>query len=93
MRIDSDLYAGVKISPYYDSMIAKVIVLGENRHEAIEKLKRLLSEMVISGIKTNQNFYLTILEDQGFLDGTFNTDYLERVLLPEWKRGNTDETV
>lgn len=93
MRIDSDLYAGVKISPYYDSMIAKVIVLGENRHEAIEKLKRLLSEMVISGIKTNQNFYLTILEDQGFLDGTFNTDYLECVLLPEWKRGNADETV
>ncbi len=92
MRIDSDLYAGAKISPYYDSMIAKVIVLGENRHEAIEKLKRLLSEMVISG-KTNQNFYLTILEDQGFLDATFNTDYLERVLLPEWKRGNADETV
>ncbi len=93
MRIDSDLYAGAKISPYYDSMIAKVIVLGENRHEAIEKLKRLLSEMVISGIKTNQNFYLTILEDQGFLDATFNTDYLERVLLPEWKRENADETV
>lgn len=93
MRIDSDLYAGAKISPYYDSMIAKVIVLGENRHEAIEKLKRLLSEMVISGIKTNHNFYLTILEDQGFLDATFNTDYLERVLLPEWKRGNADETV
>lgn len=93
MRIDSDLYAGAKISPYYDSMIAKVIVLGENRHEAIEKLKRLLSEMVISGIKTNQNFYLTILEDRGFLDATFNTDYLERVLLPEWKRGNADETV
>lgn len=93
MRIDSDLYAGAKISPYYDSMIAKVIALGENRHEAIEKLKRLLSEMVISGIKTNQNFYLTILEDQGFLDATFNTDYLERVLLPEWKRGNADETV
>ncbi len=93
MRIDSDLYTGAKISPYYDSMIAKVIVLGENRHEAIEKLKRLLSEMVISGIKTNQNFYLTILEDQGFLDATFNTDYLERVLLPEWKRGNADETV
>lgn len=93
MRIDSDLYAGAKISPYYDSMIAKVIVLGENRHEAIEKLKRLLSEMVISGIKTNQNFYLTILEDQGFLDATFNTDYLESVLLPEWKRGNADESV
>ncbi len=36
---------------------------------------------------------LTILEDQGFLDATFNTDYLERVLLPEWKRGNADETV
>ena len=93
MRIDSDLYAGVKISPYYDSMIAKVIVLGENRHEAIEKLKRLLEEMVISGIKTNQNFYLTILEDQKFLEGTFTTDYLERVLLPKWKKERSNETI
>lgn len=93
MRIDSDMYAGVKISPYYDSMIAKVIVLGENRHEAIEKLKRLLEEMVISGIKTNQNFYLTILEDQKFLEGTFTTDYLERVLLPKWKKERSNETI
>ena len=56
MRIDSDLYAGWEITPFYDSMIAKVISLGQDRHEAIEKVKRLLSEMLITGVKTNQSF-------------------------------------
>lgn len=87
MRIDSDLYPGVKILPYYDSMIAKVIVLGESRHEAIEKLRRLLKEMVISGVKTNQYFYLSVLDDPKFLAGTFNTDHVEKKLLSKWKRG------
>ena len=69
MRIDSDLYAGWEITPFYDSMIAKVISLGQDRHEAIEKVKRLLSEMLITGVKTNQSFYLDILKDKNFLDG------------------------
>lgn len=87
MRIDSDLYPGLKISPFYDSMIAKVIVLGKDRFEALEKLKRALNELVIKGLTTNQALYLQILQDQKFLTGTFQTDYLEKVLLPRWQAG------
>lgn len=86
MRIDSALYAGSKISPFYDSMIAKVIALGENRTAAIQKLKRLLNEMIINGIQTNQDFHLALLNDQTFIDGNFTTDYLEKEFLPRWKR-------
>ena len=56
MRIDTALYQGATVTPFYDSMIAKVIALGHNREEAIEKIKRLLNEMVIVGINTNQTF-------------------------------------
>ncbi|SEM53896.1 acetyl-CoA carboxylase, biotin carboxylase subunit [Ligilactobacillus sp. WC1T17] len=93
MRIDSDLYAGTNISPYYDSMIAKVIALGHDRHEAIEKVKRLLSEMIISGITINKDFHLALLEDPEFLSGKTTTDYLERVFLPKWKRSEPNATV
>ena len=93
MRIDTDLYAGVKISPFYDSMIAKVIALGEDRHEAIEKVKRLLNEMVILGIKTNQEFHLGLLEDPAFLESTVTTDYLEKTFLPSWRRREKDATI
>ena len=62
MRIDSDLYAGWEITPFYDSMIAKVISLGQDRHEAIQKVKRLLSEMLITGEKTNKYVYLDIIK-------------------------------
>ncbi|ETA73219.1 acetyl-CoA carboxylase biotin carboxylase subunit [Ligilactobacillus equi] len=92
MRIDSDLYAGVKISPFYDSMVAKVIALGHDRHEAVEKVKRLLEEMVIMGITTNQSFYHDILNDDGFISGEVTTDYLEKIFLPKWK-GIEDATV
>ena len=93
MRIDSDLYAGTEISPYYDSMIAKVIALGHDRHEAVEKVKRLLSEMIISGITINRDFHLAILEDPEFLSGKTTTDYLERIFLPKWKRSEKNATV
>lgn len=86
MRIDSDLYVGAKISPYYDSMIAKVIVLGKDRAEALEKLKRALDELVISGVKTNQAFHKALLEDATFLAGKAKTDQVEKVLLPRFKK-------
>lgn len=93
MRIDSDLYAGWEITPFYDSMIAKVISLGQNRHEAIEKVKRLLSEMLITGVKTNQSFYLDILKDKNFLDGKVTTEYLEQNFLPKWKEEHKDAAI
>lgn len=93
MRIDSDLYAGWEITPFYDSMIAKVISLGQDRHEAIEKVKRLLSEMLIIGVKTNQSFYLDILKDKNFLDGKVTTEYLEQNFLPKWKEEHKDAAI
>ena len=93
MRIDTDLYAGVSIPPYYDSMIAKVIALGQDRHEAVEKVKRLLDEMVILGITTNQAFHLDLLEDPEFLKGSVTTDYLEKVFLPKWRRREDNATI
>lgn len=93
MRIDSDLYAGWEITPFYDSMIAKVISLGQDRHEAIEKVKRLLSEMLITGVKINQSFYLDILKDKNFLDGKVTTEYLEQNFLPKWKEEHKDAAI
>lgn len=85
MRIDTALYPQAKVTPYYDSMIAKVIALGKNRQESIEKLKRLLSEMIITGIKTNQSFHLALLNDPGFIKGQATTNYLEQSFMPVWK--------
>ncbi|WP_367342641.1 acetyl-CoA carboxylase biotin carboxylase subunit [Limosilactobacillus sp.] len=87
MRIDTALYPGTKVTPFYDSMIAKVIAHGHDRTEAIQKLKRLLNEMVIVGIQTNQNFHLAILNDPEFLSGRFTTAYLEHSFLPRWRKG------
>ena len=74
-------------------MIAKVISLGQDRHEAIEKVKRLLSEMLITGVKTNQSFYLDILKDKNFLDGKVTTEYLEQNFLPKWKEEHKDAAI
>ncbi|MDM8266430.1 acetyl-CoA carboxylase biotin carboxylase subunit [Limosilactobacillus pontis] len=87
MRIDTALYPGTTVTPFYDSMIAKVIAHGHTRQEAIQKLKRLLNEMVIMGIHTNQNFHLAILNDPHFISGHFTTAYLEDEFLPRWRGG------
>lgn len=94
MRIDTALYQGATVTPFYDSMIAKVIALGHNREEAIEKIKRLLNEIVIVGINTNQTFQQALLTDPTFISGQFSTAYLEKQFLPLWKeRISQDEPV
>lgn len=94
MRIDTALYQGATVTPFYDSMIAKVIALGHNREEAIEKIKRLLNEMVIVGINTNQTFQQALLTEPTFISGQFSTAYLEKKFLPLWKeRISQDEPV
>ncbi|EJF00750.1 acetyl-CoA carboxylase biotin carboxylase subunit [Liquorilactobacillus mali] len=87
MRIDSALYAGAMISPFYDSMIAKVIAHGKDRNEAIAKMKRLLNELVLDGIKTNQQFHLAVLSDKSFVQNQFTTEYLEKEFMTVWKEG------
>ena len=92
MRIDTALYQGQQISPFYDSMIAKVVAFGNTRAEAIAKMKRLLEEMVLHGITTNQQFHLAILEAPGFIKGDFTNTYLETTFLPKWKE-QANETI
>lgn len=77
VRIDSAAYPGYTIPPYYDSMIAKVITYGSSREEAISRMKRALSEFVIEGIYTTIPFHLKLLEHEKFVEGQFNTKFLE----------------
>lgn len=77
VRIDSAAYPGYTIPPYYDSMIAKVITYGSSREEAISRMKRALSEFVIEGIYTTIPFHLKLLEHEKFIEGQFNTKFLE----------------
>jgi len=77
VRIDSHIYAGYTIPPYYDSMIAKLIVTAQSREEAIIKMKRALSEMVVEGIKTTIPFHLRLMDDPKFKSGKFTTKFLE----------------
>lgn len=76
LRIDSAVYAGYTIPPYYDSMIAKVITKGKTRNEAIIKMRRALSEFVIEGIKTNIDFQLELLNNKDYLKGDFDTSFI-----------------
>jgi acetyl-CoA carboxylase biotin carboxylase subunit len=77
VRMDSAAYPGYTIPPYYDSMIAKVIVHGNSREEAIAKMKRALSEFVIEGVHTTIPFHLKLLNNKTFVEGQFNTKFLE----------------
>ncbi|MCG7316932.1 MULTISPECIES: acetyl-CoA carboxylase biotin carboxylase subunit [Brevibacillus] len=77
VRIDSAAYPGYSIPPYYDSMIAKVIVWGKTREEAIERMKRALQEFMIEGVHTTIPFHLKLLEHEVFIGGQFDTKFLE----------------
>jgi len=77
VRIDTHVYAGYEISPHYDSMISKLIVRAQTREEAIKKMKRALDEYVIEGIKTTIPFHQKLMEDPKFIEGDFNTSFME----------------
>lgn len=76
VRTDSAIYDGAEISPYYDSMVAKIIVLGETRLEAVRKMRRALSETIITGIDTNLQFMHLIMYNRRFLRGKYNTGFI-----------------
>ncbi|GMR24898.1 MAG: acetyl-CoA carboxylase biotin carboxylase subunit [Ignavibacteria bacterium] len=83
VRIDSHIYQSYSIPPYYDSLIAKLIVWGKNREHAIARGKRALEEFTVEGIKTTIPFHLKVLEDKRFLSGNFDTSFLEKFELIE----------
>ena len=81
LRVDSAIYQGYEIPPYYDSMLAKVIVHGRDRDEAIAKMKRALYEFIIEGVDTNIEYQNKILNNKQFEKCQYNTSFLENVKL------------
>ncbi|WP_110111276.1 acetyl-CoA carboxylase biotin carboxylase subunit [Bacillus sp. CGMCC 1.16541] len=77
VRVDSAVYPGYAIPPYYDSMVAKLIVHAPTREEAIARMRRALDEFVIEGVATTIPFHLKLLNHEKFIDGDFNTKFLE----------------
>lgn len=79
-RFDSYIYNGCKISPYYDSMVGKIIVHGDTRLETIKKMRRAIEETIIDGITTNLALQYTILHDFDFIRGDYDTGFMEEKL-------------
>jgi len=78
VRVDSHIYPGYTIPPFYDSLIAKLIVWGKDRNHSIARGKRALEEFIVEGIKTTIPFHLQVLEDPRFISGNFDTGFLEK---------------
>ena len=78
MRVDTAAHSDCTISPYYDSMVAKVIAYGRDRQEAIARMKRTLEMTVVDGIRTTIPLHLKILSDPDFLAGRLSTHFMER---------------
>ncbi len=80
IRIDSAVYQGYTITPYYDSMISKLIAHGANREEAIIKMKWALSEFIVEGVDTNIDFQLELIKRPEFIEGNYDNGYLGRYM-------------
>lgn len=81
VRVDSHVYAGYTISPYYDSMIGKLITVARTRKEAIDTMYRALSEYVIEGVKTTIPFHLQLMKNEDFISGNFNTKFMDSFVM------------
>ncbi len=83
VRVDTHVYAGYSVPPYYDSMIAKLICRAQTREECIKKMRRALDEFIIEGIKTTIPFHKQLMQDESFLSGNFNTGFMNDFELKE----------
>ena len=81
VRVDSHVYAGYVIPPYYDSMIAKLISIAQTREEAINTMSRALSEYIIEGVKTTIPFHQQLMKNEDFISGNFTTKFLEGFIM------------
>jgi len=83
IRVDTHIYSGYKIPPYYDSLVAKLIAHGGDRTESLQRLRRTLDEFVIEGVTTTIPFHRKLIEHKEFINGKFDTGFLERTNLLE----------
>lgn len=86
VRIESALYTGYQIPPFYDSMLTKLIAHGKTREEAILRMKRMLFELVVEGVDTNQEFVEDLLDSPAFRRGDYTTAYVETEFLKYWNQ-------
>ena len=77
VRVDSPVYTGYKIPPYYDSLVGKLMCIGKDRADAIATMKRALGEYVITNVKTTIPYHIRVLDDAVFQSGKFDTSFLE----------------
>jgi acetyl-CoA carboxylase biotin carboxylase subunit len=79
VRVDTHAYAGYTIPPYYDSVVAKLIVRGQDRTESLSRMRRALQEFLVQGIKTTIPFHLRVMDHPDFVKGAISTNFLERL--------------
>lgn len=87
VRVDTHVYAGYVIPPYYDSMIAKLICKAQTREECIRKMRRALDEFIVEGVKTTVPFHIQLMENEVFRSGNFDTSFMDHFQLKD-----TEET-
>jgi acetyl-CoA carboxylase, biotin carboxylase subunit len=78
VRVDSAMYTGYSIPPFYDSMVAKLIVHADTREEAVSRMKRALDEFIIEGVETTIPFHARLMDHEVFKSGDFDTKFLEK---------------
>tara|TARA_Y100001968_G_scaffold247541_1_gene232010 strand:+ start:5917 stop:7272 length:1356 start_codon:yes stop_codon:yes gene_type:complete len=84
VRVDSHVYTGYEIPPFYDSLIGKLIVWGKDRNTAIKRMNRALNECAVTGVPTTINFHLRLLDKRKFKEGKIHTKYVEEEILPNY---------
>jgi acetyl-CoA carboxylase biotin carboxylase subunit len=85
IRVDTHVYAGYTISPYYDSMIAKLICKARTREECISKMRRALDEFIVEGIKTTVPFHRMLMDNEKFISGDFTTKFIDSMDLEKMR--------
>lgn len=85
LRVDSAMYSGYAIPPFYDSMIAKIIVHGQTRFEALMKMQRALGELVTDGVTTNAELQMDLISHPNIIAGDYDTSFLQETFLPAWQ--------
>ena len=88
VRVDTHVYAGYMIPPYYDSMIAKIICKAQTRDECIRKMRRALDEFIVEGVKTTIPFHMQLMENEDFVNGKFDTSFMDHFSIQEQKQAD-----
>jgi acetyl-CoA carboxylase biotin carboxylase subunit len=89
IRVDSGVYSGYRIPPYYDSLIGKLIVHGRNRVECMMRLRRALDEFVVDGVKTTLPLFQDLISNQDIANGDYDIHWLEKYLAKQSETPNT----